>query len=178
MFSYRSLLFSLISTSIFTISVAQPQKGFYGVSINLTNGFFTSQAVKTPAGPYTIGIVYLPSDQIRLRGDMGYRLQKNTQGQKESEFAFTANVWRYYATKENITPFLCGSLIIGSVSGATSTGLLGVGGGGGAEFWVSKRFSVYGQLHLIYGHYSTHGSSSYDIYTSATAGVCWYFTLE
>lgn len=176
--SFRSfILITIIQTVAFFQVEAHPQKGLYGVSINLTNGFFTSQGVQTPAGPYTVGIVYVPSDIIRLRGDIGYRLQKNTQGQKESEFAFTANLWRYFTTVENVTPFLCGSIIIGSVSRSSNTGLLGFGVGGGAEFWVSKHFSVYGQLNLIYGHYSTNGATSYDLYTSATAGVCWYFKL-
>lgn len=170
------LLILFLTIPFFTIE-AQPQKDLYGVSINLTNGFFTSQGVQTPAGPYTVGIVYAPSEIIRLRGDIGYRYQKNMQGQKESEFAFTANLWRYFSTVENVTPFLCGSVIIGSVSRTTNTGLLGFGVGGGAEFWVNKRFSVYGQLNLIYGHYSTNGASAYDLYTSATAGVCWYFNL-
>lgn len=154
---------------------AQPQKGLYGVSINLTNGFFTSQKIVTPAGPYTVGVIYLPSEILRLRADIGFRSQKDINGNKESEFAFTANVWRYFATEENVTPFLGGAVIIGSASATTTSGLLGIGVGGGAEYWVAKRFSVYGQLNFIYGHYSVSGKSAEDFYTSATAGVCWYF---
>lgn len=164
-----------LTTIVRTPAVAQPQKGLYGVSINLTNVFFTSQHIVTPAGPYTVGIIYLPSEIVRLRADVGFRSQKDEQGNKESEFAFTANVWRYFTTEEGVTPFLGGSLIIGSASTTKTTGLVGVGAGGGAEYWVNKRFSLYGQLNLIYGHYSTNGKSAEDIYTSATAGVCWYF---
>ncbi len=154
---------------------SQPQKGLYGISINLTNGFFTSQSVKTPAGPYTIGIIYLPSEKIRLRGDIGFRSQKNISGDTESEFAFTANLWRYFTTKDNISTFLGGDFIVGSVSSNKSTGLIGFGIGGGAEYWASKRFSIYGQLGLNYGHYSVKDDTANDIYTSAAVGVCWYF---
>ncbi len=155
--------------------VAQPQGGTYGVSINLTNGFFTSQSIVTPAGPYTVGVVYIPSEIIRLRGDVGFRSQKDMNGNKETEFAFTANLWRYFSTKENVTPFIAGSLIVGSVSSNKNTALIGFGAGGGSEFWISKRFSVYGQLNIMYAHYSRDGKSAYDVYSSATAGVCWYF---
>jgi hypothetical protein len=173
--SLLSIIFGLFCLVVTSIGYAQPQKGLYGISINLTNGFFTSQSVKTPAGPYTIGIIYLPSDKIRLRGDIGFRSQKNISGDKESEFAFTANLWRYFTTKDNISTFLGGDFIVGSVSSNKSTGLIGFGVGGGAEYWASKRFSIYGQLGLNYGHYSVDDDTANDIYTSAAVGVCWYF---
>ncbi len=156
---------------------SQPQKGLAGISVTLAQGFISSQNISTSSGTLNIGMSYLPTDRIGVRGDVGFLSQKDTSGSRNSEFSFTGNVWYYLRTVESLSTFLGGSLGFGSVSTTSGKGIsqISLGGFFGAEYWFSQRFSWSGRIGIIYSSYSVAEKPASDIYTSAATSLTWYF---
>jgi hypothetical protein len=159
------------------ILFSQPQKGLAGISVTLAQGFVSSQNISTSSGTLSIGMAYLPTDRIGVRGDIGFLSQKDTSGSRRSEFSFTGNVWYYLRTAESLSTFLGGSLGIGSATTTSGKGIsqVSVGGYFGAEYWFGQRFSWSGHIGLVYASYSVAERPASDIFTSAATSVTWYF---
>jgi hypothetical protein len=160
-----------------SLLVAQPKKGIYGVTTTLSKGFISSANISSNTGSFNIGMAYMPSDRINLKGELGFRSQKDTSGTKNSEFTFTGNVWYYLQTSESVSTFLGGALGFGSATDVAGKGtsLLSLSGYYGAEYWFSPRFSWFGHFGIVYASYKIAQKPASDIYTSATTGVTWYF---
>jgi hypothetical protein len=176
----RNGLFFLVPLVIYFLSsfplFSQPKKGMYGITATISKGFPSSQDISTNTGSMNIGMVYMPSDQLSLRGELGFRLHKDTTGAKNSEFTFTANMWYYLHTIESASTFLGGALGFGSASDAAGRGtsLLSLSGFFGAEYWFSPRFSCFGHIGIIYASYTVAERPASDIFTSVTTGLTWY----
>ena len=172
---WRCGLFGLLFP--FLIAYSQPKKGLYGISTSIAKGFVSSHSISSNAGSLNLGMAYMPSDQISLRGELGFISQKDTSNATYSEFTFTGNVWYYLQTSENISTFLGGALGFGSATDATGKGIsmLTLQSFFGAEYWVSKRFSWFGHMGVVYASYSEAGKKASDIFTSASTGLTWYF---
>ena len=155
---------------------AQPRKGDYGISTTISKGFIESHDISTYASSMNIGVLYLVSDQVSLRGEVGFRAQKDTSGNKSSEFLFTADLWYYLHTTENLSTFIGGLFGIGSASdyAGKGTGALSLGAFLGGEYWLSKKFSCFSDIGIMYTYYSVSEKSSWDLYSSATIGLNWY----
>jgi hypothetical protein len=171
------LVMAIISIVITSTVFSQPKKGMYGLTTTISKGFVSSQNISTNAGSLNIGMSYLPSDEISLRGELGFRSQNDTSKAKNSEFTFTGNVWYYLQTSENVSTFLGGGVGFGSANAASGDGtsLLSISGFFGAEYWFSPHFSCFGHIGLVYASYSVATQPASDIYTSATTGLTWYF---
>jgi hypothetical protein len=156
---------------------SQPKKGLYGISTSISKGFVTSHSISTNANSLNLGMAYMPSDRISLRGEMGFLSQKDTANATYSEFTFTGNLWYYLQTSEEISTFLGGALGLGSATEASGKGisLMSFQGFFGAEYWFSKRFSWFGHMGLVYSSYTIAEKKASDIFTSASTGVTWYF---
>jgi hypothetical protein len=173
--------FIFVITVIFIVSpsslLSQPKQGLYGLSTTISKGFVSSQSISTNSGSLNIGMAYMPSDHINLRGELGFRSQKDTSGAKDSEFTFTANAWYYLQTSESVSTFLGGTIGFGSanVSSGDGTSLFNLGGFFGAEYWFSSHFSCFGHIGLMYSSYLVATKPASDVFTSATTGLTWYF---
>ncbi len=173
--------FFFITTTVFFLNtpplVSQPKKGMYGITTTISKGFGQSENISTNNDGLNIGMAYMPSDQIGLRGELGFRSHKDTSGAKNSEYTFTANVWYYLQTTENVSTFLGGALGFGSASDAAGKGtsLLNFGGFFGAEYWFSPHFSWFGHIGFVYASYTVAEKPASDVFTSATTGLTWYF---
>jgi hypothetical protein len=148
----------------------------YGITAAISKGFESSQNISTNTGSLNIGMAYMPSDQLSLRGELGFRSYKDTSGDRSSEFTFTANMWYYLHTAESVSTFLGGALGFGSASDAAGNGtsLLSLSGFFGAEYWFSSHFSWYGHIGIIYASYTVAERPASDFFTSATTGLTWY----
>ncbi len=166
------VLGSVIASTLY----AQPQKGIYGITTTISKGFI-SKNISTSSGSLNLGMAYMPTDRINLRGELGFRSQKDTSNSTSSEFTFTANCWYYLQTTENVSTFLGGAVGFGSATDVAGKGtsLLNLGGYFGAEYWFSQRFSWFGHFGIIYASYKIATKPASDIFTSATTGVTWYF---
>lgn len=177
-YAIKIVLFIITVTFLSTSSLfSQPQKGLFGISVTLAQGFIKSQNISTNSGSLGIGMAYQPSDRISLRGDIGFLFQKDTSGAKNSEFTFTGNVWYYLRTTENVSTFLGGALGFGSANAVSGKGtsLITLSGFFGAEYWFSQRFSWFGHIGLVYASYSVAEKPASDVFTSASTGLTWYF---
>jgi hypothetical protein len=179
-YSYTEWFF-LVITFMFFITTSplfsQPKKGVYGITTTISKGFVASQNIFTNAGSLNMGMAYMPSDHISLRGELGFRSQKDTSKSKNSEFTFTGNLWYYLQTKESVSTFLGSAIGFGSANGASGDGtsLLSLSGFFGAEYWFSPHFSCFGHIGLVYSSYSVATKPASDVFTSATTGLTWYF---
>jgi hypothetical protein len=167
------ILCSLVGLSLF----AQPKKGIYGITTTLSKGFGTASDISTNSGSMSIGVGYMPTDMINLRGELGFRSQKDTTGLKHSEFTFTGSLWYYLQTSEGVSTFLGGSLGFGSATdiGGKGTSMVSLGGFFGAEYWFSQHFSCFGHIGFIYASYTIAEKPASDFFTSASTGLTWYF---
>lgn len=166
------LFFLLIVAS----ALSQPKKNMYGISAAISEGFLTSHNIYMNGPSLNIGVAYIFSDQLSLRGDLGFRSQKDTSGDKSSEFTFTANLWYYLHTIDNLSTFIGGSLGLGSASdyNGSGTSILSLGGFLGGEYWISSKFSCFGHIGIIYASYVVTDKSAWDLYSSAAVGLTWY----
>jgi hypothetical protein len=177
---YRNCNFSVkllfVCLAFSSVLLSQPKKGMYGISVAISKGFETSQNISTNTGSLNIGMAYMPSDQLSLRGELGFRSYKDTTGDRSSEFTFTANMWYYLHTAESVSTFLGGALGFGSASDAAGNGtsLLSLNGFFGAEYWFSPHFSWYGHIGIIYASYTVAERPASDFFTSAATGLTWY----
>jgi hypothetical protein len=160
-----------------TSLLSQPMKGMYGISTTISRGFVVSQNISQNGPSLNIGMSYMPSDQINLKGEIGFCSQKDTSGAKNSEFTFTGHLWYYLQTSQNVSTFLGGSIGFGSVNTASGDGttMLNLSGFFGAEYWFSPHFSCFGHIGLVYASYTIATKPASDIFTSATTGLTWYF---
>jgi hypothetical protein len=171
------LLLTILFFCSLSILFCQPKKGKFGITTAISKGFVQSQNISVNAGSLNIGMVYLPTDRISLRCEIGFLSHKDTSEAKNSEFTFTSNLWYYLQTTENVSTFLGGSMGFGSASTASGNGmsLFSLSGYFGAEYWFSSRFSWFGHIGLVYNSYSVAEKPASDIFTSATTGLIWYF---
>jgi hypothetical protein len=176
-YTYK-LLCMLVFIIILTIPVlSQPKKGMYGITTTISKGFVSSTNISTNNGSLNIGMAYMPSDQISIRSDLGFRSQTDTSGTKNSEFTFTGNVWYYLHTTENVSTFLGAALGFGSETDVAGIGtsLVSISGFFGAEYWFSPHFSCFGHIGLVSASYKIAEKPSSDVFTSAATGLTWYF---
>ena len=173
---YRLLCSILLVFFVITPLFSQPKKGMYGITTTISKGFLSSN-ISTNDGSLNLGMAYMPSDRISIRSDLGFKSQKDTSGEKNSEFTFTGNVWYYLETAENVSTFLGGALGFGSATDVAGNGtsLISVSGFFGAEYWFSPHFSLFGHIGLVSASYKIAGNSASDIFTSAATGLTWYF---
>jgi hypothetical protein len=157
--------------------LSQPKKGMYGITTTISTGFVPLNNISTNSGSLNLGMAYMPSDRVSLRGELGFRSQKDTSGTKNSEFTFTGNLWYYLQTSENVSTFLGGAIGFGSASDVAGKGtsLLSLSGFFGAEYWFSPHFSCFGHIGLIYASTKVAEKPASDVFTSATTGLTWYF---
>jgi hypothetical protein len=167
----------LLTIFFCVVTVAQPKKGLFGITTTLSNGFLTDNGINTTTGALNLGMAYMPTDRFALHGALGFRSQKDTLGNTNSEFSFSANGWYYLHTAESVSTFLGAGLGFGSATQPSGTGisLVSVTGFFGAEYWFSPRFSWFGHLGIVYASYSIASKPATDVFTSATTGVAWYF---
>jgi hypothetical protein len=180
--NHFSLAGTVLSCFIFmvlltSLTYSQPKKGMYGITTAISKGFIQSNNISTNSGSLNIGLAYLPSDRISIRGELGFRSQKDTSEAKTSEFTFTGNVWYYLGTSENVSTFLGGALGFGSATDVTGIGnsLMSLQGFFGADYWLSPRFSWFGHIGIVYASYTIAERPASDIFTSACTGLTWYF---
>jgi hypothetical protein len=183
-FSEIGSIVFIITSAIFLITTplhSQPKKGMYGLTTTIAKGFIASHDITTMGGvlngSLNIGMAYMPSDKFSLRGELGFRSQKDTNNTKNSEFTFTGNLWYYLQTSESVSTFLGGGIGFGSANTASGDGtnLLSLSGYFGAEYWFSPHFSCFGHIGIVYASYSVATKPASDIFTSATTGLTWYF---
>jgi hypothetical protein len=156
---------------------SQPKKGMCGISTTISKGFVAAQNISLNEPALNLGVSYMPSDQIALKGEVGFCSQKDTSEAKNSEFTFTGSLWYYLQTSENVSTFLGGSVGFGSVNTASGneTSMLNLSGFFGAEYWFSPHFSCFGHIGLVYASYTIATKPASNIFTSATTGLTWYF---
>ena len=163
------LLLALIFVSLLSITplLSQPKEGMKGITTTIYEGFVNSQDanISTNTGSLNIGMAYMPSNRINLRGELGFRSQKDTSGAKNSEFTFTVYMWYYLQTSESVSTFLGGGLGFGSANTASGNGtsLLNLNGFFGAEYWFSPHFSWFGHIGLVYSSYSIAEKPAWDV---------------
>jgi hypothetical protein len=175
--TYHLLCF-IVFVIILTLPLfSQPKRGKYGISTTISKGFVPSSNISTNNGLLNVGIVYMPSDRVNVRCDLGFRSQSDTSGDNNSEFTFTGNVWYYLNTAEKVSTFLGGALGFGSATDVAGIGtsLVSVSGFFGAEYWFSPHFSWFGHIGLISASYRIAEKPASDVFTSATTGLTWYF---
>jgi hypothetical protein len=173
---YLLLCSALLIVFVITPLFSQPKKGMYGITTNISKGFLSSN-ISTNDGSLNLGMAYMPSDRISIRSDLGFKSQKDTSGEKNSEFTFTGNVWYYLQTAENVSTFLGGALGFGSATDVAGNGtsLISVSGFFGAEYWFSPHFSWFGHIGLVSASYKIAEKPASDVFTSAATGLTWYF---
>ncbi len=176
---YRKMrLFVIIFLGLSLISTlhSQAKKGMYGITTTISKGFGTSQNISTNTGSLNIGMAYMPSDQLNLRGELGFRSQSDTSGRNSSEFTFTASLWYYLQNAESLSTFIGGSLGFGSASdiSGNATSLVDLGAFFGAEYWFSQHFSCFGHIGITYANYKVLSKPATDTFTSAETGLTWY----
>lgn len=170
---FIAVFYLLISTSL----LAQPKAGLYGISTTISKGFIVSQDIAQNGPSLNIGMSYMPSDQLNLKGEVGFFSQKDTSGAKNSEYTFSAQLWYYLQSSDQVSTFLGGSIGFGSVNTASGDGitLIDFSGFFGAEYWFSPHFSCFGNIGVVYASYTVATKPASDVFTSATTGLTWYF---
>ena len=183
-FSKIGLIFLIITIVFFIITtplLSQPKKGMYGITTTIAKGFIASHNITTIGGilngSLNIGMAYMPSDRFSLRGELGFRSQKDTNSTKNSEFTFTGNLWYYLQTSESVSTFLGGAIGFGSANSASGDGtnLLSLSGFLELNTGLVLTSLVLVILDLFIPRIQLQTKPASDIFTSATTGLTWYF---
>jgi len=174
LFSIATILFVTAASSVHV--AAQPKKGSYGLTASLSTGYEGPSGIRTVAGPLHAGFAYSASDRMSLRGTIGFRSNRDTSGQTDSEFYVGAALWHYLNASEQVTSFVGGGIAFGSAShpNGSTTSLVAFQAFFGAEYWFSQCFAWHCHTGLGVGLNSVNGKSASDIYLTATTGMTWY----
>ncbi len=158
----RLTLAVLLGLCFSVVALAQLKQGTLGV---------TASILESP----NIGLVYASNEQTRLSAAFGFSLRNDSTG-NTSTYRFTASVWRYILTTENISNFYGGSLGFDAQSYPVGTSSsFGVAALYGAEYWFSSKFALSGTFQLHFSTGKEYGSKVSRVFTSVETGLTWYF---
>lgn len=129
-----------------------------------------------PQGP-DIGVAYAASERTRINLGLGFSASYPDAGVSESSFSVKAGAWRLQPAFEGVSMFYGGSIEFLAHSGSTSTGDFGVMVQAGAEYAISRSFSIGGVVGLGYasGGTSSLGAAGTRLATSeASIMLTWW----
>jgi len=144
----------------------------------------------TATAPSAIGVLWHVTDSIAVRPELGLSRvsteSKNTPSGTGAPPATitTSSSWTissggsvlfYMAKRDNLRPYLSPRLTFGRASNSSSTSTTStpitsytLGGSVGAQYDVSNRFSVFGEVGLNYGWQNTNTTSGTTTFTNST----------
>lgn len=163
---YMASSFSLLS---------QPKKGMYGITVAISKGFESTQNISTNTGSLNIGMAYMPSDKLSLRGELGFRSYKDTTGARSSEFTFTANMWYCsYNRKCLDIPGRCSRFWFCQRCCRKRNQPFKPRWIFWSRILVQSQLFLYGHIGIVYASYTVAERPASDVFTSATTGLTWY----
>ena len=124
-----------------------------------------------------LGVSYWLADDMSLGVNLGFKSSSPPSPAKStSMFNIGAGIWKHMDAMGNLSPFIGGAIGIGSDnSSGTDVSSFNIAGQMGAEYFMSKNFSVAGWLQLGFGSAGPSGSTTSTISTSTGTQFTWYW---